>query len=317
MKRIHSELISSRQSPLLNYRFERKYKKGLHAHMFLQDFCSSFSIGLAPFNSYKDFYGVVPSDDLLKKYLLFEDYAFFSYSFENILNTIMHYLVLNGRVYLEIVKWTNTSENLHGIQFIPICVKKKFPLRKSYYFSYKSPEGKVKFSVSKRAIVSFDLKDMGFNRRFFLRMINNLSRIDLFSVSNLTLDKSLEGIYNFTEHQKRIDFLLLKYTRKIFWLGRDYSNQHLSESYLLYRQLYYTILQQYFLDYILKQLNEGLEPLRQEFGFKGKITTLIPKIDYKKHFEEYYSGKINASQLGDIIFKKKSLCTDYTNDSAN
>ena len=109
---------------------------------------------------------------------------------------------------------------------------------------------------------------------------------------------------NFTEHQKQLDFQFLNCTRKIFWNGRNYSNQHLSESYLLYRAAYADMLQYRFLDYMLQKLNNGFEPLRQEFGFVGRIITPLPRINYNQHLSEYHDGKINASQLRDIILKK-------------
>lgn len=59
-----------------------------------------------------------------------------------------------------------------------------------------------------------------------------------------------------------------------------------------------------FLDYMLQKLNNGFEPLRQEFGFVGRIITPLPRINYSQHLAEYHDGKINASQLGDVILKK-------------
>lgn len=64
------------------------------------------------------------------------------------------------------------------------------------------------------------------------------------------------------------------------------------------------MLQYRFLDYMLQKLNNGFEPLRQEFGFVGRIITPLPRINYSQHLAEYHDGKINASQLGDVILKK-------------
>lgn len=139
---------------------------------------------------------------------------------------------------------------------------------------------------------------------YFRQLLNKFSRFDTLGTTNLALDKSLEGIYNFTEHQKQLEFQFLNCTRKIFWNGRNYSNQHLSESYLLYRAAYADMLQYRFLDYMLQKLNNGFEPLRQEFGFVGRIITPLPRINYSQHLAEYHDGKINASQLGDVILKK-------------
>jgi len=310
MKQMHSNLISSRQTPRAYDHYECKYKKGMYTHMLLEDFGRSFSIELAPFEEHDNFYGITPTEDLLKDLLQFNDYSFFRYSFDTLLNTIMHYLIINGKTYLEIVKWTDSSGKLQGIELVPLCAQRGIRFGKTCFFSVKTPDGRSRFRVNKQAVVTFSLRDMGFKRRFFLRLISRLSRIDLLGNTDLTLDQNLEGIYSFTEHQKHMDYLLLKYTKKVFWHGRKHSNQHLSESYLLYRQAYYAMLQYKFLDYILQRINSGFEPLRQEFGFEGKITTCLPRIDYKKHLQEFHDGKINTSQLGDIIFKKASPAVD-------
>lgn len=120
--------------------------------MFVEDFCRSFSIKLAPIEQHDEFYDVSPADDLLKKLLTFDDYSFFRYSFDKLLDTLMYHLI--------------------------------------------------------------------------------------------------------------------------------------------------------FLDYMLQKLNNGFEPLRQEFGFVGRIITPLPRINYSQHLAEYHDGKINASQLGDVILKK-------------
>ena len=160
------------------------------------------------------------------------------------------------------------------------------------------------FKVNNQSVVSFYLKDLGFKKTYFRQLLNKFSRFDTLGTTNLVLDKSLKGIYNFTEHQKQLEFQFLNCTRKIFWNGRNYSNQHLSESYLLYRAAYADMLQYRFLDYMLQKLNNGFEPLRQEFGFVGRIITPLPRINYNQHLAEYHDGRINASQLGDIILKK-------------
>lgn len=310
MKQMRSDLISSRQTPRAYHHYECKYKKGMYTHILLEDFGRSFSLELAPFEEHDNFYGVTPTEDSLKKLLQFNDYSFFRYSFDTLLNTIMHYLIINGKTYLEIVKWTDSSGKLQGIELVPLCARRGIRFGETYFFSVKTPDGRSRFRLNKQAVVAFSLKDIGFKRRFFLRLISKLSRIDLSGYTDLTLDQNLKGIYSFTEHQKQMDYLLLKYTRKVFWYGRSHSNQHLSESYLLYREAYYAMLQYKFLDYILQRINNGFEPLRQEFGFEGKIVTCLPRIDYKKYLEEYCAGRINASQLGDIILKKTIPAVD-------
>ena len=306
MRQIHNELISSQQTPRAYLHHDYKYKRGMHSHMFVEDFCRSFSIKLAPIEQHDEFYDVSPADDLLKKLLTFDDYSFFRYSFDKLLDTLMYHLILNGTAYLEIVKWVDSKGTLQGIELVPICVSKGIKAKKVYRFFTKTPDrqSRIMFKVNNQSVVSFYLKDLGFKKTYFRQLLNKFSRFDTLGTTNLALDKSLEGIYNFTEHQKQLEFQFLNCTRKIFWNGRNYSNQHLSESYLLYRAAYADMLQYRFLDYMLQKLNNGFEPLRQEFGFVGRIITPLPRINYSQHLAEYHDGKINASQLGDVILKK-------------
>ena len=69
MRQIHNELISSQQTPRAYLHHDYKYKRGMHSHMFVEDFCGSFSIKLAPIEQHDAFYDVSPADDLLKKLL--------------------------------------------------------------------------------------------------------------------------------------------------------------------------------------------------------------------------------------------------------
>ena len=82
MRQIHNELTSSQQTPRAYLHHHYKYKRGMHSHMFVEDFCRSFSIKLAPIEQHDEFYDVSPADDLLKKLLTFDDYSFFRYSFK-------------------------------------------------------------------------------------------------------------------------------------------------------------------------------------------------------------------------------------------
>ena len=214
---------------------------------------------------------------------------------------------MNGTAHLEIVRWTDEKGMLQGIELVPICVSKYIKTNKAYYFFAKTYDRQnyIKFRVDKQSIISFKLKDLNFNPRYFRHLIKNLSRFDVLGKTDLVFDKMLNGIYDFNEHQKQQDFQLLECTRKIFWHGRSFSNQFLSDSYLLYRETHGKILQYDFLDYILKKINDGLTPLKEKFSFEGNIVTTAPRINYSQCFSEYYDGKINISQLGDIVLYNK------------
>lgn len=158
------------------------------------------------------------------------------------------------------IKWVDSRGTLQGIELVPICVSKGIKAKKVYRFFAKTPDrqSRIMFKVNNQSVVSFYLKDLGFKKTYFRQLLNKFSRFDTLGTTNLALDKSLEGIYNFTEHQKQLEFQFLNCTRKIFWNGRNYSNQHLSESYLLYRAAYADMLQY--------RLQLSMELLATRFG---------------------------------------------------
>ena len=175
MRQIHNELISSQQTPRAYLHHDYKYKRGMHSHMFVEDFCRSFSIKLAPIEQHDEFYDVSPADDLLKKLLIFDDYSFFRYSFDKLLDTLMYHLILNGTAYLEIVKWVDSRGTLQGIELVPICVSKGIKAKKVYRFFAKTPDrqSRIMFKVNNQSVVSFYLKDLGFKKTYFRQLLNN------------------------------------------------------------------------------------------------------------------------------------------------
>lgn len=110
MRQIHNELISSQQTPRAYLHHDYKYKRGMHSHMFVEDFCRSFSIKLAPIEQHDEFYDVSPADDLLKKLLTFDDYSFFRYSFDKLLDSFSTQILL----------MRSKSCSNHHLFFIPL-----------------------------------------------------------------------------------------------------------------------------------------------------------------------------------------------------
>jgi len=270
--------------------------------MFLEDFCHPFSSELAPIGDYDHFYDVTPHDDHLKRLLLFCDYSALGYSFDKLLSSVMYELLLKGKAYIEIVFWRNKQNIVQGMEFVPIHSTCYWAGDNTCYFFSKTYEGiKEKFSIEKRYLIIFDLNDLGFHRNHFRKLINRLSVLDSTVTSGLINDPKLNGIYNFKEHQKSMEYKLLKFTRKIFWLGRNYGNQHLSESYLLYRSAQYKSLLFRFLTYFLEQINKGIDRFGSELGYTGHIKAKYGQPDYKDAFARYWRGEMNVTDLNNFI----------------
>ena len=303
----HEGCVSSQQSPNKYFYYERKYKKSLYSHMFLEDFSGLFSTEFTSLEMRDGFYDVTPKDDFLKKLLLFSDYRYFHYHFDRLLSDVMSSLLLNGKAYVEIVSWMDSNNVIQGINLVPVPAKYHHKSRDKILFIAQSYNNEtVHFSIDQKRLVIFDLKDIGFHRNYFCKLINHLAEFDEKNTLDLIQNPNMKGIFDYTEYQKLEDYKLLKMVNPIHWLGRNYSNQHLSESYLLYRKMQYKMLRYKFLDYILHQINEGLYRFKTEWGFSGKISASISLPDYKNLFIQYNNGKINASQLCSIVIENST-----------
>lgn len=303
MKTRQHDYISSQQSPYF-LPYKRRYRESQYSYMFLEDFSGWFSSEFTPIGKRDEFYSVIPENDILKRLLLFSDCSYFDYSFDKLLSKIMHYLLINGRTYLEIVSLMNQESVVEGIEFVCVPAKYRGTRLGKCNFVALNPQNKViNFSIDRKRLVIFDLKDLGFHRNYFRRIINHLSLFDATNAFEFMRDSKMKEIFNFKEHQKYMEYKLLKDTSSIHWLGRNYSNQHLSESYHLYRTIQYKVLRYKFLQYILDQINAGLDKSKSEWGFAGNISVSVSLEHYEEAFSRYSKGEINASTLGDIVIK--------------
>ena len=303
MKRKNENYISSQQSPRSSLKHDYKYKESMYSHMFLEDFCISFSFEFSSINKDNDFYDVRPANDNLKKYLLFENYSFFRYDFEKILDSSMYSLILGGKSYIEIVTWKDSEGCIKGISFIPLGATNAKEHKEEVLFTSILYNGeKTKYKIKKKNVIALDLKEIGFQRNYFRRLINKMAAIELPSASMLENGQKIG--FDFREYNKRNELKLLQFNKKTHWLGRNYSNQHLSESYLLYRTAHYKMLRLTILDYFLKKFNDALKRFQGECSFEGKIVATFQRINYEEHLEALRKGEINTSQFRDIIYPK-------------
>lgn len=272
--------------------------------MFLEDFSGWFSSTFAPIGMRNNFYNITPEDDRLKKLLLFNYYSNFDYYFDKLLSRIVYYLLINGRTYAEIVSFMDQENTVKGVELVCIPAKYHCARCNKYRLTAQGPENKsIQFNIDLNRLIVFDLKDIGFRRNYFRKMINHFFIFDVTNVSELMLTPKMKGIFDFEQYQQSIEYKLLKDTGPIHWLGRNYTNQHLSESYHLYRVMQYKILRYKFLQYILYQINAGLNNFKTEWGFVGEISTAVSLSHYKDAFGRYSKGEINASTLCDIVIE--------------
>lgn len=313
-----NDYISSRQSQNVVGRV-KKYKHSTYADMLLQDLTASYSIYLSPKAHDAGFYFVEPPKDNLEKLLSFRSYRWLENDLEDMLIKISYYLILNGRAYVEIATWKKPaketdqngemnqdkakSEEIVGISLEPIPVERGVLVQGRYRFYGQDYKGNsVSFRVEKKNIICFDLKDMRIRRGYFLRLFKRLGNIDVLKATSYAFDSKLKEKHSFNDHIKKNDYLLLKYTKRLHWYGRNPQNQQLSESYLSFRAAHFMLWRKSFLDYLIMKLNDGIKRFSEELHFKGRIKVKDMEYDYQKKIEDYNAGKINAEELAKDVF---------------
>lgn len=301
MSRVSSEKYNmSQESPFQHFVWKKKYIRSLYSHMLIEDLCRHFSIEFSSFHIRRDFYKVQPIGDVLETFLKTKDWYDISHSFDEVLGQSMFSLILKGKAYIEVVLLKDDLDALESITFrslIFTSAKTKKHITK--LISHTSSGEKIKYNISNKYLIILDLRELGFSRNYFVGLIKKLAPLEVTKYTDLMLDKKSK--FDFNEYKRKADFKLLYLTKDIHWMGRNYDNQYLSENYLLYRISMYKKMRWEFLDYMIKKFNEALDRFKDEYTFKGRIVVNTVPIDYEKHLADLSEGKINTTQMSDIV----------------
>lgn len=302
MRYRQNEYNSSQQSICLRRTRSYKREQSLYGSMFLEDFCQNLSIHLAPGHSYDDFYDVDPPDDHLKRLLLSGDSSVLRHSLDQFLNSTVYRLLRHGKAYIEIVFLRDEDGTVQGIELVPIGAKRLlWGIKTCHFWGYDYSGERKRFRVDKKCLITLDVRGSGIGLIHFKRLIHRLRTLDALSISKLATDPKAEKYYDFTVHREKNEYRLLQLTRKTCWIGRNYSNPHLSESYLLYRSAQYKAISFRFLTYMLRRINEGLDRFASDLGYRGHIVAKYTQPDYEEALALYMKGDIHVKEWNDLI----------------
>lgn len=191
-----------------------------------------------------------------------------------------------------------------GISLLPIHAKRSHTIMRLTVFAGKTYNGqRVKFSIDRKHLIILDLKDVGFRRKYFARLMKKMNHLDTTASDSALMGNSNRIKYDFNEHNRMRQYKLLKLNKRTGWFGRERNNPHLTESYLLYRIANFKKIRFDFLQYIISQINIALKQFETDLSFEGRIVIEVPSVNYDEHFAALSKGIINTTQLGDIIFK--------------
>ncbi len=280
-------------------------KTNLNIHMFLEDFCSSYSIFFSPLsNNYLSKYTVNDNKNL-KELLTYNDYSYFSYNFDELLEQITYDLLVKGKAYVEIAKIQNEKNKLVGLDLIILDVINIKKSKNTYIVNEKSFNGEVyKKIIYSTNLIIFDVSEIGLSKKHLNKMMKKMCKVDL-PKTELLISQNDIG-FDFNKYIGNYNYKKLSICKDIYWFFRDNDNPFFSECYLLYRIAKFSELRQKIFKYLLSKINNGLFELGKMNDFAGYIKESWKSIDYEKCLKNLSSGEYNTSQAGDIIIEKRT-----------
>lgn len=273
-----------------------KASNSLYAHMFFDDFCSDYSIALNTKFICNDFYKFEGDS---KKFQNFFGYDFLEDELDKILSNLVENLLVFGKAYIERVYWYDDEKNLKKITYQ--CINCRYLKMRNHNLKYKVKDenGNVcKGKINKKNILVFDLKELGFSKRFFIKKIKKLRKLEFPGA-----DLSLNNAFSLDKYKAKTEFYILKLMKRIYWNARNSENQFFTEPYLVYRIMMHQNLQNKFLEYFINKINKDISSIGKIIGFTGKIKFESITQNYDSLIEDLKTGKKNCEQVGNVIFK--------------
>lgn len=301
MRNNKNQYSAIQSSPQCEIWGKQQRKMGMYTHMLSEDFTRGYSIDLSMNRDNYNFYKIEPLGDPLGAMLSVHEARFLEYGFDKILSEITQTLIMKGKAYVEVVLWKDHDGSVKGISFHPL--KPIFSFigpKKAYFVSQQFNNRMCPYYIDRKRLIIFDLHNLGYSRRLFTRVLKKIDKLNVTGIANLSMDENLK--FDFTKYNSLREYNLLKYTRKIYWYGRDSSNQYMNGFYLIWRGIKLQELKKHILDYLLEKINATMFLYHDEANFSGKIIANCKKTDYAQDFEKLMKGEISLSQFSDVFY---------------
>lgn len=290
-------------------RIKRRYstpKDSIYAHRFFSDLASGYSYALGNKGETRDFYSFEPNNSIIKDLLKGQYHNYSSYEIEQIISRIAYSLMAYGRAYLYIhpeysKKKKDDSPKTQALSSIEIreikgIIKKK--TKEGFLFCAMDLNAELKeIQMAKNQLIIFDIKELGFSKRFFPGILRRLSKCDI-TAKSTDMITNHPDIYDFGYHSEKKKLMELRVLRKIGW---SFGTENLSNSYIMYKKIQEDKLKIRFLDYIVNKINDGLHIFLGDNT--GKMVAHINKKDYKQLWNDYSEGKITSAELNILLFR--------------
>lgn len=290
-----------------NSRIRRKIEKiyrrrehNIYSQRFYQDLFCGYAYSLrGNMLGKKDFFRIVSDNTNVEKIFSNSNHYNFFNELEETIDSALYSLAVYGKAYVYVKPEYTEIENESGkvnkkLRFLAIREVKGVLKKDSFYC--KTYQNEVsKFDIDEGTLIVLDLKELGYRRNYFTRLVKKIGKYDAVSVSYQLLNK--EPSYDFNVHVKKSQKRFLKNVSNIGWM---FGTEGLSESYILYKKIKMRLFKMKNLQYVLGKINKVVvENYINDNSFEIKADT--KNIDYKEVWEEYQEGKFTISDLNKIL----------------
>ncbi len=289
----------------INKKINKIYKRSsenIYSHRFYSDLFSGYAYSLSEDKTgRRDFYNITPDDNEIVKLFRNSTHHDFSYEFGQVIDRVLYSMAAFGKAYIfinpEYIEKIDEKGNCNRIiNALHIGEVKGIPKRNTFYYINFSKEIS-EFDICKGVLITFDLKDLGYKRNYFSKLVKQLGKYDITSTSLDLINN--EPTYDFNVHLNKNRKRFLRKVREIGW---NFGTDGISESHILYKEIQMRQFKLRILQYVLEKTNQALAEANitdKEF----KIEALTGNIDNEDAWARFQNGKITVSELIKIVRK--------------
>lgn len=293
-----------KNSRRISKKIEKKYKRpidNLYSHRFYEDLFTGYAYSLSEKKlDRRDFFFIVPDDREIIKIFSDTSHYDFSYDLERTIDNALYSMAVYGKAYIfvrpeYIEKIEDDGKKNNALKALHIGEIKGILKKNTFYYRTYSKEISS-FDISEGVLISLDLKELGFKRNYFTKLVKRLGKYDTTSASIALINN--EPTYDFSVHVNKNQEKIL---RKVSDIGWRFGTDGLSDSYILYKEIKMKIFKMRLLQYVLEKINKVLADeyfQRKEF----RIEARTKNIDYVEVWEKYNKGELTVSDLNKILW---------------
>ena len=188
----------------ISKKIEKKYKipiNNTYSHRFYRDLFTGYAYSLGEKKlDRRDFFVIVPDNREIVK--IFTTYYDFSYDLERTIDNALYSMAVYGKAYIfvrpEYVEKIGEDGKINNV-LEKLYIREAKGILKKDIFYYKTYSKEISsFDISEGMLITLDLKEVGFKRNYFIKLVKRLGKYDITSAPIELINN--EPTYDFSVH---------------------------------------------------------------------------------------------------------------------